>query len=64
MLRQKDPVRLKTRKGDLGKRWGQRPWAWQKFLKGHHGQKLHGMEKRKEKKKEKKKKKNDDNKQR
>ena len=47
-LRLKDPARLKTRKGDLGKRQGQRPWAWQKFLNGCHGKKLHGMEKRKE----------------
>ena len=50
-LRQKDPARLKTQKGDLGKRQGQRPWAMWKFLKGRHGKKLHGMEKRKEKKK-------------
>ena len=50
---------------------GQTPWAWQKFLKGRHGQKLYSMQKRKEKKKKKEeeerkreKKKNDDNKQR
>ena len=36
---------------------GERPWSWRKFLQGHHGQKLHGMEKRKEKKKKREKKK-------
>ena len=36
--------------GNLGKRQGKRPWAWQKFSHGHHGQKLHGTEKRKKKK--------------
>ena len=48
-LRQKDSARLKIQKGYLGKRQGQKPWALQKFLKGRHGQKIHGMEKRKEK---------------
>ena len=27
-----------------------RPWAWQKFIKGCHGQKLRGMEKKKKRK--------------
>ena len=47
--RQKNPARLKTRKGGLGKSQGKRPWAWRKFPKGHHGQKLHGIEERKRK---------------
>ena len=35
--------------GNLGKRQGKRPWAWRKFPKEHHGQKLHGIEERKRK---------------
>ena len=47
-LRQENPARLKIQKGSLGKNQGKRPQAWRKFLKGRHGQKLHGKKKKKQ----------------
>ena len=49
-LRQKDPARLKTQKGDLGKRQGQRPWECENSSKDVMGKNYMAWKKEKKKK--------------
>ena len=63
-LRQRNPARLKTQKGNLGERQRKRPWTRRKFPQGHHGKNYMAQKKEKKEKERKEKKKEEDNKQR